>query len=436
MPIHVTARESSRGTLPRMRRSRIALLCAAALVVVAAPLSAEPSLVIEAPERDSVLRTAPVVAVSAPADVDAVEVQVRSGDHAVTRALDLDEESGRWTAWLNATRVPNGPAVIEARADDAEEWVGHELILDLDPPRPSVTAAVVDGDVVLAWESLEVPDLIGFTVSRAGEGGAPAPVAEVGAAATGWVDARPSPGAYRYVVTAQRPGVDAAVRTAESDVEVVVPETVTVPAPPDPAAPPPVDDPEPVDPKPVADAVVPAPSGGAIPTLPGDDPQAEGDGPAIPNLPPADTPVRSAGGAEPLAAAPVPDAGGASAADATVDGQRDVAAAPRTSTMARGSAPLGFSDPPAPEVAGAELRSSDSPAPAVAGPEPAAPKPGTFPAADRAGGLIVSGGLESSGIAVASGPGFDGEAVRLAGLVLLAGVLFAGGRRRRAVARA
>jgi len=81
-----------------------------------------------------------------------------------------DSGESQWAADLNPLASPsadggamaNGTYTLQIRATSsasAAEWRGHELVLDVLPPRTTVRAGVVPEGVDVSWAAVPLPDL-------------------------------------------------------------------------------------------------------------------------------------------------------------------------------------------------------------------------------------------------------------------------------------
>jgi hypothetical protein len=253
-------------------------------------------------------------------EITGVDVGFLRGGAFYGEAATLDHAAGprtggtsQWSARLNPQRswlaggqpMPNGAYRIQVRvrsavqgvAQDATEWVGHEVVFDVPAPATTTYATVLSdetGTVEVSWDATTVPDFTRYVVERATNGSGYEPLREIAAPSTTTVvDNAPAGASYAYRVTVHRTGGRGGERASQPS----VPATVTIaraaePSPteaepsPSPGASQPAD---PADPGEPSDPGSPAPS----PTAPGvAAAPSPGDAPAAPGLAPSpsDTP--------------------------------------------------------------------------------------------------------------------------------------------------
>lgn len=180
--------------------------------------------------------------------VTAVEVRLTRGGERVGGVGQAKPEKGgggedRWTidldplsAWGGEGAVlPNDRYRLEARVitsasgkEEAGAWVGHEIVIDADPPTPDLQATAEEDSVALAWTPARLPDFGGYLIERAPSGGSFERVATLSDASVGrFRDAEVTPGSWRYrlvIVRWAAGGGERRSASPERSVEVAAPE--------------------------------------------------------------------------------------------------------------------------------------------------------------------------------------------------------------------
>jgi hypothetical protein len=113
--------------------------------------------------------------------------------------VDASPVAGERSCYVVRMVVSVDPVIESAGSEEA-----CVDVKDITPPAApaGLTAVVHDGSVELNWSPSSETDLKLYRVYRAAGRGAPAPLADVPAGQTTFVDASPGEGAHRYTVTA------------------------------------------------------------------------------------------------------------------------------------------------------------------------------------------------------------------------------------------
>lgn len=202
--------------------------------------------------------------------VQSVQARFLRGGAEVGRRFSLGFAEGqpeagesRWAATLAPLASPaadgaamaNGSYSLQVRATTSAgtgEWQGHDVVIDVLPPRTSVRANPTPEGVDVSWASVPLPDFRRYTLERAlGDEGFSELITFTGADRTAHRDAAPA-GPVRYRVVVGRAAANGGELTSLSEpVEVAVPAPAAppadpapspAPAPPPPAQPPPAPD--------------------------------------------------------------------------------------------------------------------------------------------------------------------------------------------------
>lgn len=260
------------GRSPVRRLPAVVLAAFALVLALAPPVLAVEDQQVFAPRAGATLigdtRIVASVTAGQGETVESVQARFLRGGAEVGRRFPLGFSQGQphggestWATGFRPLASPaldggamaNGTYTLQIRAITSAattEWQGHDVVLDVVPPRTTVNASVVPEGVDVSWAAVPLPDFRRYTVERAvGDAEFSELITFTGADRTAHRDAAPA-GTVRYRVVVGRAAADGGELTSFSDpVEVAVPAPAPAPAeqppPPAPAPPPPAPGPPP-----------------------------------------------------------------------------------------------------------------------------------------------------------------------------------------------